>query len=220
MREILHSQECRTTFEVGKQEVHLIRMVQGHQRQDQGAQEFGLPRTGGSDQHSVRPTAEFSTLLDVEGHDLAGLELVTERDLEAIRVFVGEHLPPRRCDVFDALGADQLIKLGRHLLLGAARAGLLVDDGAGDRPPGQLSRDARRLLGRHVVGARRHLPELLAGQPVVGRSVLGDPDPVVRAAVVAECEHRDSGPAVGRDPGLAAGEIHDDDVGPTWRRIR
>ena len=106
-------------------------MVHRHQRQDEGAQKLGLSRPGGSDEHAVRTAAEFRTLLDVQVHDLAGLELVTVRDLEAVEVLVGEHPPTGRNYFLHALGADQLVPFRRHFFL-RARAALLVDDGARD----------------------------------------------------------------------------------------
>ena len=65
----------------------------------------------------------------------------------------------------------------------------------------------------------RHKAERLVGQPVVGGAVGVDADPVRRAAVVAQRDHRDAGPAVDGEAGPAAGEVDDDDVRPAWRRV-
>ena len=145
VRKLLHTQERRATFEVGEQKVDLVGAVGGRQRQDQRAQEFGLTRPGGSDEHAVRAGAELRALLDVEVHHLAGLEFMAERDTQTVLVLVGVHLPTLRQHFGHAGGADQLMPFGGDLLLLDARP--LVDDGAGGRPPRQFPGDPGGLLG-------------------------------------------------------------------------
>ena len=96
VRKLFHAQERRAALEVGEQQIHLIRVGHGHQRQDQGAQEFGLSGSGGTDEHAVRAAAELRAFLDVEVHDVAGLQFVPERDLEPVAVGIGVHPPTRR----------------------------------------------------------------------------------------------------------------------------
>src|SRR3954452_4313608 len=100
-------------------------MMGGSQRQDQCAQELRLAGTGCTDEHSVRTSAELSTLLDVQVHDVAGLQLMPERDPQPITVGVGEHPPPAGGDLLHRLGTDQLVPLGGDLLV---YPDALVDD--------------------------------------------------------------------------------------------
>ena len=85
--------------------------------------------------------------------------------------------------------------------------------------PASLRATRAGLLRCHPVGDRGDQAERLVGQPVVGAAVGVDPDPVRRAAVVAQRDHRDAGPAVDRESGLAAGQVDDDDVRAARRGV-
>ena len=80
--------------------------------------------------------------------------------------------------------------------------------------PASLRATRVGLCGRHPVDSRRHKAEGLVGQPVVGGAVGVDADAVRRAAVVAERDDGDAGPAVDREARPAAGKIDDDDIRP------
>ena len=161
----------------------------------------------------MRAGAELGAFLDVEVHDVAGLQFVAERDPQPIPVGVDEHPPPGRGHLFDRFGADELVPLGGDLLLDPRTS---VDDRAGDRPPGQLAGDPPRLGRRHRVDGRNQKPVAVIGKFVLGGPVRCDLDPVGRPAVVAQGQHGDSGPAVDRETGPLPGEVHHHDPRPAW----
>ncbi|SCF92202.1 hypothetical protein GA0115255_111291, partial [Streptomyces sp. Ncost-T6T-2b] len=69
VRQLGHPGEGRAALEVDQDEVELVgRVGRGH-GQHEGAQQFGLARTGGADQEAVRPHAVLRGLLDVQVED-------------------------------------------------------------------------------------------------------------------------------------------------------
>lgn len=60
--------EGRTALVVDEYQREVLGRVRGHQGEDEGAQQLGLPRTGGADAQAVGAHAQFRGLLQVEQH--------------------------------------------------------------------------------------------------------------------------------------------------------
>ena len=149
-------------------------------------------------------------------NDVAGLDLAAERDPEPVAVGVGVHPPPRGGHLLDAAGADELMPVAHGHLVAPRPLG---QDGARDGPSREFAGDAAGVGRAQEIGCRRHRAVWPSRHPVVGTAGGGNPDAVGRSAVVAERDHRDARPPVGRESRPAAGQVDRDNVRALGQRV-